>query len=454
MLLPLLLALAAPADWVPARWPSTDPKSLELLSGTPVNCILVEWRLDQKPTLAALAQSAEQRGIASLAVLKPGADESVARDAMAAHFTGIVLEGDFPARVRDSLAGSKTVAVELTLRSRMDLSGAAPVIGTYQGVWPGIEVLEDGAAKAGPSGSPWINTNSGFLRTARALSRSAIWLGNLPPPGVVTPCERYLQAIGDAAMVGARWILAFDSDFSKRLLAGDGAALKDWKRIAMHLKFYEDHRDWRSFRPAGKLAIIQSVPDGALLSGGILDMISARHTPVRAVPPPKLAPEQLKGASMAVDVDSEALTPEQREVLRGFARSGGTVLTGPPGWKSGAVRPDQIKLDDNELKRLDGMWHEVQNMIGRKNLGARLFNVSSMLSSLVESADGRQVVVQLVNYDNYPVEQVTVHLLGEFQRARLFTPEGVERDLEIYKTEEGSGVDIDRVSAAAAIRLD
>ena len=42
-------------------------------------------------------------------------------------------------------------------------------------------------------------------------------------------------------------------------------------------------------------------------------------------------------------------------------------------------------------------------MIGRGNLGARLFNVSSMLSNLLVSPMGKQILVHLVNYSNYPL---------------------------------------------------
>ena len=62
--------------------------------------------------------------------------------------------------------------------------------------------------------------------------------------------------------------------------------------------------------------------------------------------------------------------------------------------------------------------------------------------------------MQLVNYSNYPVESVAVHLLGEFHHATLYTPEGGERALEVYKAEEGSGVDIDKISVCATLRLD
>jgi hypothetical protein len=40
MILALLLLAGIP-DWVPAHWTSNDPKSLELLEGSGVNCVLV-----------------------------------------------------------------------------------------------------------------------------------------------------------------------------------------------------------------------------------------------------------------------------------------------------------------------------------------------------------------------------------------------------------------------------
>ena len=93
-------------------------------------------------------------------------------------------------------------------------------------------------------------------------------------------------------------------------------------------------------------------------------------------------------------------------------------------------------------------------MIGRRNLGARLFNVSTMLSDLMSTPDGKQVIVQLVNYADYPVESIAVHVLGDFSHARLYTPEDGEKTLEVYKTDEGAGVDIDKVSVCATLRLD
>src|SRR4026207_639932 len=98
MSLPLLLPLAAPSDWVPARWHWLEAKTLELLSGSPVNCLLVDWNAQQKAQAQAFAAAAGERGMAPLAVIRPGDNVvEAARGAISVKLTGIVLEGDFPA---------------------------------------------------------------------------------------------------------------------------------------------------------------------------------------------------------------------------------------------------------------------------------------------------------------------------------------------------------------------
>src|SRR5579884_2698074 len=167
-------AVPKPAEWVPARWPWADVESLDLLRGSPVNCLLLA---KSSPELIAAAGS---RGIVTLIALQPGANAAAeARSALAARATGLVLDGDFPdaaaAAVREA-AGAAPV-IELGPRSRMPLGSPAPIIGTGQGVWP----------------------------------------GNRPPEHTVITRARYLQAIADAASSGARWVLAFDPDFAARL---------------------------------------------------------------------------------------------------------------------------------------------------------------------------------------------------------------------------------------------
>jgi hypothetical protein len=261
----------------------------------------------------------------------------------------------------------------------MSLGANAAVIGTYQGVWPGIAIDEAGAKKSGPTAGVWIDTNTGFLRAVRAWGNAAVWLANEPPARTVITPARYLQVISDAAISGARWVIAFDYDLAARMARREEAAMSTWQRITGLVRYFEQHPEWRAMRETGKLAVVQDpVQDpgkGGLLSGGILDMIAVKHTPVRPIPRQHLSAEALTGASMAVNVDREALTPEQNETLRTFTRGGGTLLTGPPGWK-------------------------------------------------------------------------------DLKHATLLTPEGAAKPLEVYPTEDGWGVDIDRVAVCATIKLE
>ena len=170
------------------------------------------------------------------------------------------------------------------------------------------------AKKAAPSGSVWIDTNTGFIRAVRAWGDATLWMANQPPPKTVVTGARYLQVVADAAISGARWVLALDDDFAARLARREPKAMADWKRMADLLRYFEQHPEWRRMQEYGKLAIVQDPAKGGLLSGGILDMIAVKHTPVRPVPRQHLSAESLAGATMAVDVDADALTPEQKEV--------------------------------------------------------------------------------------------------------------------------------------------
>ncbi len=445
------LAVASIADWVPARWSSADPASLDLVKSTRVNCLLLE----QSSWKPEFSEAAEKAGIATLGVIRPGADvKDLAARVRAARLTGVVAEGDLDPALLAPLRDSRIPVVMLGPRTKMKFDGADPVIGTHQGVWAGINEAEEGSAKAAPSGGPWIDTNAGFLRFARSLTGSAIWIANVPPKGKVFPAARYMQAIGDAAMSGARWVIALDADLDKRLQAREEKALTAWKQIAAVLDFYESHADWRKLPTYGKLALVQEVDSGGLISGGVLDMISVKHTPVKPVPGRKLAPSEMEGAKMAVNVDPAAMTDAQQEILRGFTRGGGTLLTAPPGWKFPPQRADQITLDRGDIEKLDAIWKDINSMTGRHNLGARLFNVSSMLSNLLGPASGKPLVLLLVNYSDYAVENVTVHLLGKYAKVRFLEPGAKERVLATYEQEDGTGLDIDKVSTVAALIIE
>jgi hypothetical protein len=307
---------------------------------------------------------------------------------------------------------------------------------------------------AAPTGAPWIDTNTGFLRYARVSTSAAIWIANRIPAKTHPMVTGYLAAIGDAGMTGARWVLDFDDQFARGLAKGDATALKNWALIVQHVKFYEDHKEWRGYGMRSTLALVEAPSSGALISGGVLDMMATKHTPVTPIPAEGLNAKSLLHSKMAVNVDPELLTAEQKEALKAFTRAGGTLLTGPPGWRFPSLQPDQITLDKKDLETLADIWHELNSVTGRDNLGARLFNVGSMLSNLQESPDGKQVALQLVNYSDYPVADITVHVLGKFKRATLLRPDAGPQKLEVYEVDEGTGIDVPALGALGTLVLE
>ncbi len=444
MLLLAAVAMVAMPDWVPARWFSKDPATLKLVESTPVNCLLME-KADWSPEFT---RAAAARGIATLGVVTGSANAAdIAAEAKKAGLTGLAVEGSLSAGRVDM------PVVDLTNRAEMKFSSDAQVLATKQGMWPGIRAEQDGLIAA-PTGAPWIDTNTGFLRYARVSTRAAIWIANRVPAKAHPLVTAYLAAIGDAGMTGARWVLDFDDQFARGLVKGDPEALKNWALIVEHVKFYEDHKEWRGFAMRSTLALVEAPESGALISGGVLDMMATKHTPVTPVPAGTLDSKSLLHSKMAVNVDPELLSASQKEALKAFTRAGGTLLTGPPGWRFPALQPDQITLDKKDLETLDSIWKELNSVTGRENLGARLFNVGSMLSNLLESPDGKQVVLQLVNYSDFPVADITVHVLGKFKHATLVRPDAAAQKLDVYDVEEGTGVDVPSLGALGALVLE
>ena len=454
--MPLALMVLA---LVPARWNSGDPKSLDLLRGGAVTCILVEpqnWN-------AAFLQAAKQRHINTFGLIHPG-QEAVgqARRAAQLKLDGVALEGETdPAageRIR-AAAGHGMTVIELGSRGEMRLRSGDRVVGTWQGLWPGIEIEHGGgAATAGPTSTPWINTNTGFLRFARAATESAIWVGERPPPGVVFSAPRYGLAIADAAMAGARWIVALDADLERRLLAGQSQALAAWKQIEAHVRYWENPA-WHGYRPYSQLVLVQDSGSGGLLSGGILDLLSVLHTSARPAPTRQLSAGSLEGARVVLNLDAESISAQQRGDLEAFASAGGAVVNPPKGWRFPAIPAQQTTPNRRQLDQMQPIWEATYEATVRKNFGVRTFNTASVLFQLLAAPGLSSLLVHLVNYADYPAEDVTVQVLGRWRRARLFSPEGPVRELPVYPVtdgtgKEGTGIDIDRIRVAATLRLD
>jgi hypothetical protein len=76
-----------------------------------------------------------------------------------------------------------------------------------------------------------------------------------------------------------------------------------------------------------------------------------------------------------------------------------------------------------------------------------------MLTNVLVSADEKTVVVHLVNYSDYPVQNLTLMFPGRYKTATFVAPEGTAPIQDIFQTPDSSGLRVDQVSVCAAIRL-
>jgi len=453
MLLAFFLAAASAANWIPMRWSSADPQTLDLLKGTPVNCLLLEER-DWSP---AFLKAAAARNIATVASIPAGERAAeLARRAAAFEFNAAALEGEYdPAlgdHVRAALAGK--LLIELPVRRRMRLDSRDPILGTSQGLWPGIEIEHGGKVMTGPSSTPWIYTNTGFLRFVRSATEASLWIGVRPPPGNVYPPSRYAVAIADAEIAGARWIIALDSDLERSLMRQEPAAVAAWKQIAPYLSYYENNAEWRSWRPFSVMAVVQDSASGGMLSSSLLDMLSTQHTSVRPIPTHRLGPDTLRGARVVLDIDAESVSAQQKQALDDFVSSGGVLVNPPKGWKFPATPELDVVPGKGQQTEIGRMWEVAYGATARKNFGARTFNTASILYNLLAAPDNRGMLIHLVNYTDFPAETVAVQVLGDWKKATLYQPGLPARTLEVYPVKDGSGVDVDKISIAATLRFE
>ena len=316
-------------------------------------------------------------------------------------------KGDFdPAAARTIREAAQNLPViELPGRQHIRLDSRDPIAGTWQGLWPGI-IIENGGSKvmAGPSSAPWINTNTGFLHFLRAALDSVLWIGATPPSEeTVTPVERYGIVISDAYAAVARWIVTLDPDLNRRLLRGDPKAREDWKRIGAFIQYFEQHREWREYRPFSRMAVVQDGSSGGLLSAGLLDLMFAQHIAARSIPARRLNDDALAGVRTVINVlPAGEFSAAQQQALERFTQAGGVLLNPPPNWRFGADTPGRLSPNRKQLDRIQDIWEMLYNATARKNFGARSFNTAGILFSVLTAPDGKRLLIHLVNYTGFP----------------------------------------------------
>jgi hypothetical protein len=437
-----------------------QPSTLELLKGTPINCLVVDWARGrpedsaQQQALKPLLEAGRRLGISFVGkvALKEGAGAAVA-DARVAGLSAVML-GDASGQTFD-------LPVILQLPREM-VSGetASTIFSTSENVWPGVnlETMEGDNALAGATANPWVNSNAWFSMLAGVLAPGKTqWLDFDPPDSsnVLHPAN-YGLAIADSRAYGSQWIISLDDNLRAALPKGDLQAKTIWEKLCEVLVFFESHREWETFKSEGMLGVISDFRgDNAYLSGETLNLLNRRQVQFQILERSRTLPAAAQGLKVLLWLDKEEPSAEQHSQLLAFVRQGGLLIAaeywGPPEVKptkgDSSLRYDmynlgtgQIAVAEEGFQAPDQVAVDTHLLLSHRNDIVRLYNPASVnCHSSIDPVHKRRLV-QLVNYSVKPADSVTLWVNDQVKSARLWKP-GTNGTVTVQGAEAAPGID-------------
>jgi len=452
--------------------------ALELLKGTPVNCLVVPWAEGgpedsaQRQALQPLLEAGRRLGMSFVAKIASEADAaSAVAAARAAGFAAVMVENPsgqsfalpvIPQFPRDKVAWEKT----------------STIFSSSENVWPGLnlETMHGDTAVAGPTGIPWVNSNAWFALLAEELAPGrTLWL-DFDPPAASTAAHPtgYALAVADSRAYGSRWIISLDDKLLAGLAKGNAQAKQVWQDLCATLAFFESHREWESLRALGALAVVSDFRgENAYLSGEVLNLLNRRQVQFRVIERTRSLPTLTPSLRAILWLDREAPSAEQRSRLLEFAQQGGLVIAadywGPAGVaptkKDPALPYTMYNAGKGQIAvAVEGFQDPYQVavdthlLLSRRNDLVRLYNPETTnchCSGDFSSPHEGKRLVQVLNYSSDRAESVTVWLNARVVSARLWRPEAKDaRTLEGVAASPGTDFDLPPLSVYCALEYE
>ncbi len=427
------------------------PQALEILQGSPVNCLIVPWAegsaedQGQQQSLEPLLRAAKERGISFVGTVAGKQDHgpifSAGTQAGLAAFMVESLEGvpkDAPVILR-------------TPRSGVPWESVTPTFCLTGNLWPrlGLDTVKEAdEASAGPTGVPWVNSNGWLSLLARNLSRpkprtildprrsnvssditrlsldlvlyrispgKTVWLDYDPPESSdLDHPAGYALAVADGCAYGSRWVISLDDHLRRGLTQKDPRAIGIWEKIVSTVGFFNGKGSWTSFRPRGFLAVVSDFRgDNESLATEILNLLARRHVQYKIIERSIWPRLRLDGLKAVLWVDSAEPDFVRKPQLRSFVEQGGLLIAPKPWWPVKSAPKSGGLLDHFQVYSFgngsiavprEGMTDpyevafDTHMLMSRRNDLVRIFNVTACNTLCTADLSGRKRLVQILNY--------------------------------------------------------
>jgi len=354
-------------------------------------------------------------------------------------------------------------------------TGAAPSgIRIIKGEWPGVRVAagRGGAASAGPTGVPWVDSNGWNIRLSAALHpESAVWVEASPPPNARLTAASYLIAIADSGAYGGRWIVSLDNQLAAGLAAGRSESLDTWKAIASAAVFFAAHQAWAEYAPVAVAGVVSDFAgQNEFFGRELLNLLGRAGLHYRILPKGAIAGSSFENLRALLYADAEPPSPALRKQVLAFVQDGGMLITGPqwgavPGAPAKADSHLRYSLRDSGKGRIAQaidtpadpyeMAGDAVVLVSHRYDLVRFWNGGATGSFYAAAPGRKKAVAHLLFYSNRGPDSASVRIAGPYRTARASTVDtpsvpGVEVQLQ----KDALEVHLPQVSQYVALELE
>ena len=439
------------------RW--HDPAALEFLNGTAVDCIAISWAAglpadaEQQRTAGPLIDAARRRNLAVVGWVDGAGDRKAA---IAAAKTA----GREAVAIGGAAGSSDLPAIAWCEREDVPWDSTASAVAIGGNVWPGVNMASGGgAASAGPTSVPWLDSNGWYIQMARARLKAPLWL-TFDPPGkgeAVLP-RSHVKAICDSEAAGGRWVISHDAKLRSGLAAATPAAIEGWKQIAAAAAFFKGHANWKSYRSLGLMGVTSDFAgDNFGLTGEILNLMARRDLLFQVIWKSQAMEQTFSGLQALLYADSTMPDPALRRKIADFMEQGGLLLTSPAWGKEGKPAPPdfETQFDVSAVgkgrlavarKAIDDPYEvavDTQFLLSHRNDLVKTYNgASSGCTRYTASADGKTALLQCLSYaDGGRAGLRTIWVREKYRSARLLTIGGQPAPIDGQPSDEYIGAE-------------
>ena len=398
------------------RWPGSwkSPSAIGLLKGTPINWLLV----DRDAGLGPVIEEAKRAGLEVAEMASP------------------------PAGV-DLIAGE----------------------------WPGVAMSRGGGgASAGPTGVPWVDSNSWKIRLEAARRPGAtIWV-DAPPKGPRLRSSSYQTAIADAAAHGGRWVISPDAQLAAGLVDGKADALQTWQEMAGVAAFFAMRRPWAGYVPEAVVGVISSFAgDDEFMGQELLNLIGRTNQQYAVLVKTGLPETAFSGLRAVIYVDAQPPAADLRRRILDFVSAGGLLITGPkwgpppgkpgkdehPRYAMRALGKGRVAISKADPDDPYVLANDSAVLISHRYELLRFWNGGAVGSYLTVAPDRKRAVAHLVFYADRGADHISVRIAGRWRKASLWTPEREgPREVEMEIQQDAVELHLPAVGQYAAAELE